>query len=1067
MSRRHQMDSKTLTTTTTRTSPNPIPTPNPIASGDTPSRSGTTALHSPMSPSDGSTLNFLSTFNYLGSTVSRTGDLKPEIDRRRGLAAAAMQALWRPLWKHRHISLGTKFRVYNAAVVSILLYGAETWPLSNTLAARLDGFDTRCLRRILGVRWFDHLPGTELRQRTQQPPASCGSDAPSPLVRTCPTTPTRPPYTGYSELQPPVRWVEETSGSPRTRWTDVLAKDLALVNITPEEAQGLAQDRPRWREVARLVGSTHIPGSWEPGCGHRRVIVRVQESIRPDQRTDVHPSGLYTVSRLKAVLWHKMFGPRVQACTRPGHLSGSYPGRVQACTRQVYGSRTPGNVRIFGISGRVYGSIRPGYVAFATMAAQNPILPVAGRAPVPQLPGQGRPAVAAQPQQVNQRGGQLQQRAAPQAGPGQQGAPQAGPGQPLRPDPGSRQHLRPDPGSKEHLRPDPGSTSGQTQAASSTSGRTRACSKEHLRPDPGSRQHLRPDPGSRQHLRPDPGSRQHLKSDPGSRQHLKSDPGRRQHLRPDSGSRQHLRPNPGSRQHLKSDPGSRQHLRPDPGSRQHLKSDPGSRQHLRPDPGSRQHLRPDPGSRQHLRPDPGSRQHLRPDPGSTSGRTRAADSTSGRTRAADSTSGRTRAADSTSGRTRAADSTSGRTRAADSTSGRTRAAPQAGPGQQTTPQAGPGQQTAPQVRPGQQTAPEVRPGQQTAPQAGPGQQTASQAGPGQQTASQAGPGQQTAPQVRPGQQTAPEVRPGQQTAPQAGPWQQTAPQAGPGQQTAPQAGPGQQTAPQAGPGQQTAPQAGPGQQTALFRFSLSAPFLLEQEAKAVIVVPDLYPRQYWWLTLQCRAKRRASAGQPVLYFPSRSKGWQLNQLTGIYRLFSSSGCAISLHMAGASDSQIMSHVGWFNNKTASYYMKLAQVMAPGGPATRLASEEVRRAVRSHEENNELLLSLKEAFPEEGVSAQQTSQNCDDEDDRRSSKQLLDNMTRAEYLESMSADGTWGDAITLQASANILGKKWVTNVKRNKESTKDEHRSGRPKISTTDNPAQATHDMVVNDRPETV
>ncbi|KAI8494078.1 hypothetical protein Bbelb_284250, partial [Branchiostoma belcheri] len=28
---------------------------------------------------------------------------------------------------------------------------------------------------------------------------------------------------------------------------------------------------------------------------------------------------------------------------RPVHLSGSYPGRVQACTRQVYGSRTPGN----------------------------------------------------------------------------------------------------------------------------------------------------------------------------------------------------------------------------------------------------------------------------------------------------------------------------------------------------------------------------------------------------------------------------------------------------------------------------------------------------------------------------------------------------------------------------------------------------------------------------------------------------------------------------------------------------------------------------------------------------
>ncbi|KAI8514504.1 hypothetical protein Bbelb_070950 [Branchiostoma belcheri] len=56
--------------------------------------------------------------------------------------------------------------------------------------------------------------------------------------------------------------------------------------------------------------------------GPWRVIVRVQESIRPDQRTDVHPSGLYAVSRLKAVLWHKMFGPWVTASARLVAQSG-------------------------------------------------------------------------------------------------------------------------------------------------------------------------------------------------------------------------------------------------------------------------------------------------------------------------------------------------------------------------------------------------------------------------------------------------------------------------------------------------------------------------------------------------------------------------------------------------------------------------------------------------------------------------------------------------------------------------------------------------------------------------
>ncbi|XP_019614344.1 PREDICTED: uncharacterized protein LOC109462254 [Branchiostoma belcheri] len=66
-----------------------------------------------------------------------------------------------------------------------------------------------------------------------------------------------------------------------------------------------------------------------------------------------------------------------------------------------------------------------------------------------------------------------------------------------------------------------------------------------------------------------------------------------------------------------------------------------------------------------------------------------------------------------------------------------------------------------------------------------------------------------------------------------------------------------------------------------------------------------------------------------------------------------SGCAISLHMAGASDRELMDHVGWFTGRTASHYMKITQVMEPGGPAARIASQEVRQAGKTHEENNEL------------------------------------------------------------------------------------------------------------------
>nr|XP_006821729.1 PREDICTED: uncharacterized protein LOC100378135 [Saccoglossus kowalevskii] len=47
------------------------------------------------------------------------------------------------------------------------------------------------------------------------------------------------------------------------------------------------------------------------------------------------------------------------------------------------------------------------------------------------------------------------------------------------------------------------------------------------------------------------------------------------------------------------------------------------------------------------------------------------------------------------------------------------------------------------------------------------------------------------------------------------------------------------------------------------------------------------------------------------------------------------------------------------------------------------------------------------------------------------------------------------------------KKSVANFKRDKESTKDDPRSGRPQSATTDNQVEAIHCMVINDRLVTI
>ncbi|XDV50755.1 hypothetical protein PO909_019770 [Leuciscus waleckii] len=201
-------------------------------------------------------------FVYLGSIVTDNGDLKPEITRRRALAASALQSLWKPLWRHQTISRKTKLRIYNSAVLSILLYGSETWPLNKTLAARLDGFDSRALRTIENIRWPQRVSNQVLRARTCQPRASC-------LAAQCRTRwfghvlrlPPDHPTRAILQFDPRAAGWRRPRGRPRTRWLDVLAGDLQQHGVAVEDAEQLAQDRHHWKQLVHLVGSTHRDGT--------------------------------------------------------------------------------------------------------------------------------------------------------------------------------------------------------------------------------------------------------------------------------------------------------------------------------------------------------------------------------------------------------------------------------------------------------------------------------------------------------------------------------------------------------------------------------------------------------------------------------------------------------------------------------------------------------------------------------------------------------------------------------------------------------------------------------------
>ena len=87
---------------------------------------------------------------YLGGMLCTNAAASPEVSRRIGEAKGAFEALQK-CWSHANITRKRKIEIYNACVVSKLLYGLDTlWLLQNHLQ-RIDAFHVKCLRRILHI----------------------------------------------------------------------------------------------------------------------------------------------------------------------------------------------------------------------------------------------------------------------------------------------------------------------------------------------------------------------------------------------------------------------------------------------------------------------------------------------------------------------------------------------------------------------------------------------------------------------------------------------------------------------------------------------------------------------------------------------------------------------------------------------------------------------------------------------------------------------------------------------------------------------------------------------------
>nr|VZI52094.1 unnamed protein product [Spirometra erinaceieuropaei] len=205
---------------------------------------------------NGTLLQVVENFPYLGSTLSRTTKIDDEVANRISKASQAFGRLQSTVWNRHGLQLNTKLKMYKAVILPTLLYGAETWTVYTRQARRLSRFHLSCLRRILRLNWQDRIPDTDMLERTgmlsiysmlrQMQLRWSGH-----LVRM--DDERLPKRLFYGDVATGSR----RQGGPIRRYKDTLKSFLKLLQNNPTNWEELACDRPAWRRTVKTGAAIH------------------------------------------------------------------------------------------------------------------------------------------------------------------------------------------------------------------------------------------------------------------------------------------------------------------------------------------------------------------------------------------------------------------------------------------------------------------------------------------------------------------------------------------------------------------------------------------------------------------------------------------------------------------------------------------------------------------------------------------------------------------------------------------------------------------------------------------
>jgi len=100
---------------------------------------------------DNNTFESVEEFKYLGTTLTNQNSIAEEIKSRLRLGNSCYHSV-QNLLSSRLLSKNVHIKIYRTKILSVVLYGCETWSLTLREERKLRVFENMVLRRIFGPR---------------------------------------------------------------------------------------------------------------------------------------------------------------------------------------------------------------------------------------------------------------------------------------------------------------------------------------------------------------------------------------------------------------------------------------------------------------------------------------------------------------------------------------------------------------------------------------------------------------------------------------------------------------------------------------------------------------------------------------------------------------------------------------------------------------------------------------------------------------------------------------------------------------------------------------------------